>query len=218
MTAWDRILESYTKEASRHKIFTDLWRTAGRANKALLIFLFFGVSGGLLTLMISEMMADYAILFSVICLCVFAAIYPAIYDDLKSNVYGFKTGDIQAVGKTNHQNTRYQLFKNSLVKQKVTSEGIDECLDLIDSLIEAQVQNTQGLKKIPTFILGLASGVLAILWKQMDVGPLIVVVVVIIYISVLFSSVSSTFPNALDKAKELKHFMHLYRYEVKGQE
>jgi len=114
----------------------------------------------------------------------------------------------------NHRDTRYLLFKAGLAKAGVFERQLKDCIELVD--LQIDMASTEGgpQKKFTGFMLGVLSGVLSTALHSDKLNAILFNIVVILMLAWLMSEVLSWFPSRLEKMKEMKYFLILYRREL----
>jgi hypothetical protein len=132
----------------------------------------------------------------------------ALKNSLITNGYDDKNNP--PLSEVHQQSTRYLMFEKQLKNKNVDAKSVIECNELIDMQIDISATDTNLFQKQITFLIGLLAGILATLWKGLDVKSLILISFAIIGIALIFSVAASILPSKTAKLKELKYFMLLY--------
>lgn len=211
MNKWKEIWLAYHVNASRGKILSGIWSHASIADRFYVAFLILVFSICIIFhikelgfWLIPAVASEVALLFKL----------SFLKDSLVLNEYGGLENSQAPPSTENHQSTRYILFKNTLKEKYIEKSHVNDCFDLIDCQIDIQSTEPGGFKKSSSFVLGILAGILTALWKQLDLISLLYISLGFIAVAALIYLVSSAFPSALEKRKELKYFMLLFCREI----
>jgi len=212
MNHWKEIWRAYHSGATRTKIFLDIIRHASTYDLIIIVLLtlIFFISayyqidqqGWWLALLFSSEFGLFYYLYT-------------LKNKVVLNEYGGEDDTQAPPSNENHQSTRYLIFKNRLMANKVTEIHTRGCFELVEAQIDIVSTNAVGLKNFSTFILGILAGILATLWKQLDNTSLMLLAFSVVLIGGIIYIFANVLPSKLEKLKELKYFMLLYCREVK---
>jgi hypothetical protein len=114
----------------------------------------------------------------------------------------------------NHQTSRYLMFKQELSSNHVTKSHVKDCFELVETQIDISESTGTSVRKFSSFGFGIFLGVLGTFWKKLETTELIYVGLTLLAVGIFVGFIISLFPSRIEKLKEMKYFMQLYRREV----
>lgn len=109
-----------------------------------------------------------------------------------------------------HRETRYLMFKDTLMNKGLTHSHVSDCFDLIDMQIDIAATSGQNYKKFFSFSLGAFLGLLGSFWHGQSMADLIYFGGAVMSFGLFGTLLISAFPSRIERLKELKYFMKLY--------
>lgn len=211
MNHWKEIWNAYHEGATRKKILKDIWQYSKKWDKFYLtsIFLVF-----LTSVFMNFYQGEYWLILIVTTESAILLKLNSLKQNLIMHEYGGTEQSQTPPNSVNHQSTRYLIFKNMLVQKEIPKSAVEGCFNLVDLQIDIAATDASGIKRVSSFSMGILTGILTALWKELHIKELIIISLSIIGTVLLIDAIASVFPSKLEKLKELKYFMLLYCRET----
>ena len=211
MNKWKQIWYAYFEDATFLKLLKGVWLITSNRERLYLLMIIFGF---LISLFVGQEMVEMLAV-----MIVFEGLIILKFEQIKNKMildeYGGLDGSIIPDDGMYSQGGRYLIFKTKLKEQNISAINVYECFDLVDSQIEIASTNSSFRTMILTFIFGLVLGLFATMWSYFDLDILMKLSLLIIVSSLVVVMIISLIPSKLEKLKELRYFMLMYKSESK---
>ncbi len=210
MNQWNNIRAAYFRESTQLRIFRELWRNLTNNERWFIGLVAIVFLGALITSYYSK--SVWWLLLAAVSEGGFFIKLESFRNKLIFHEYG-SSENISPLSNDKNQFSRYLLFKKQLNEQGITNTNISDCFDLIDWQIEIESSDPAGIRKASTFSFGILAGIFAALWKQLDIKALLLIVFSMVMVILFLNLIAILFPANVERLRELKYFMLLYRCE-----